>query len=59
MRYMAAGEIRTSRHLLLTHEFVQLHPGLVELLRLWLTGGWVLWDAWIGCFSVAVLVAGQ
>lgn len=56
---MAAGEIRTSRHLLLTHEFVQLHPGLVELLRLWLTGGWVLWDAWIGCFSVAVLVAGQ
>ena len=46
LRYMAAGNIRTPRHLLVTSEFVQLHPVLVEILRVFLGGGWQLWDAW-------------
>ena len=46
LRYMAAGNIRTPRHLLVTSEFVQLHPVLVEILRVFLGAGWQLWDAW-------------
>ena len=46
-RYEAAGAIRTPRHLLVSSEFTDLHPMLVELLRIHLEGGWVLWDLWL------------
>ena len=55
LRYMEAGNIRTPRHLLVTSEFVQLHPVLVEILRVFLGGGWQLWDAWWSFISDSFL----
>ena len=54
LRYKAAGKIRTPRHLLITSEFSKLHPGLVELLRLHLEGGWVLWDPCLQIWVISV-----
>ena len=44
-RYMPAGEIATQRNLLVHPHFTQLHPGLSEILRCALAGGWKLYEA--------------
>ena len=45
LRYMAAGKIRTQRNLLISPEFTQLHPGLCDICRRSLEGGWKLFDS--------------
>ena len=44
-RYMPAGEIATQRNLLVHPQFTQLHPGLSEILRCAMAGGWKLYEA--------------
>jgi len=42
---MPAGEIATQRNLLVHPQFTQLHPGLSEILRCAMAGGWKLYEA--------------
>ena len=50
LRYMAAGKIATQRNLLLHPELTELHPGLAEIMRCSLEGGWKIHET---CQQVA------
>ena len=44
LRYQPAGKIMTPRNLLITAEFAQLHPGIVDILRFSMENGWKLFE---------------